>query len=131
MTDETKDNFQRGMEIIETLGWGDDPLPRIGAADKEVWRLAVEHLFGEIWTRPGLGIRDRELVTLATLIALNQPYLLQPHFRTALKLGFTYEELRELVIQVMQYAGWPAASHGIVALREAFDDVGEGAEGED
>lgn len=112
--------FERGAKIIAELGWGEDPLPRIGAADRDFWRLSVEHLFGDIWSRPGLSIRDRELVTLATLITTSQQEGMKPHFQSALRLGFTPEQLREVVIQVMHYAGWPAGTHGIVALSEAI-----------
>ena len=117
------EKFERGSKIISEMGWGDDPLPRIGAADREFWKLSVEHLFGEIWSRPGLELRDRELITLATLIATNQQEGMKPHFAAALKLGFTPEQLREVVIHVMHYAGWPAGTHGIVALAEAVKDA--------
>ena len=75
----------------------------------ELSRMAVENIFGGIWTRPGLSLRDRELVTLGLLIAQRANSELVPHFEIARNVGITREELSEIIYQSAAYAGMPAA----------------------
>jgi 4-carboxymuconolactone decarboxylase len=71
----------------------------------------VDHLFGEIWSRPGLGIRDRRLVTIGVLAALGQPKLLDIQFTSALRREeLTVEEIREVVLHLTHYVGWPLST---------------------
>ena len=73
----------------------------------ELYDLTVGHLFGDIWTRPGLSIRDRQLITLATNIALARTTGNHSHYNSALHIGITRKQIIELIIQVGHYAGWP------------------------
>jgi len=118
--DET--SHEKGLRVLREIGWGDEPAAPIKAADEEFWKLTVGHLFGDIWGRTGLSLRDRELVTLATLIALDRARGLRPHLRNAATLGITDEEMREIIIQVMHYAGWSVGAHAIVAFREVLSE---------
>lgn len=71
----------------------------------------VEHLFGEIWNRPGLSTRDRRLLVLGATAALGRSDLVQVQVRGGLKAGeFTDEELREAVLQLAFYVGWGNAT---------------------
>ena len=77
--------------------------------------------FGDIWTRPGLPIRDRSMITVALLAALGQPEELRSHLAGALSVGISREEIVEILMHVSIYAGVPAAGS---ALRVAADVLG-------
>ncbi|WP_287876986.1 carboxymuconolactone decarboxylase family protein [Aquitalea sp.] len=77
-------------------------------------------LYQDIWERPGLSKRDRSLVTVSALIALNRPDQLRSHLVLALKNGVTAEELSETITHMAFYAGWPSAVSAITAAREVL-----------
>ena len=77
--------------------------------------------FGDIWTRPGLPIRDRSMITVAVLAALGQPEELRSHLAGAMSVGISREEIVEILMHVSVYAGVPAAGS---ALRVAADVLG-------
>lgn len=77
-------------------------------------------LFGDIWERPGLAKRDRSLITVAALIALNRPEQLRSHMTLARTNGVKEEEIVEAITQLAFYAGWPNAIAAIGAAREVF-----------
>ncbi|MFA6968829.1 carboxymuconolactone decarboxylase family protein [Bosea sp. (in: a-proteobacteria)] len=77
-------------------------------------------LFGDIWKRPGLAKRDRSLITVAALIALNRPEQLRSHMALARTNGVKEEEIVEAITQLAFYAGWPNAIAAINVAREVF-----------
>lgn len=77
-------------------------------------------LFGDIWERPGLSKRDRSLVTVSALIALNRPDQLRSHLARARDNGVTEEELVEAITHLAFYAGWPSAISAVSVAREVF-----------
>ncbi|MCU4178505.1 carboxymuconolactone decarboxylase family protein [Bosea sp. BH3] len=77
-------------------------------------------LFGDIWERPGLAKRDRSLITVAALIALNRPEQLRSHMALARTNGVKEEEIVEAITQLAFYAGWPNAIAAINVAREVF-----------
>jgi 4-carboxymuconolactone decarboxylase len=83
---------------------------RAGGFADELGDLALEHVFGALWTRPGLDRRSRSLVTLGVLIALRANDELKVHFLIALRNGLTAEEIEEVIYHVAGYAGYPAAA---------------------
>ncbi len=78
-------------------------------------------LYGDVWERPQLSKRDRSLVTVSALIALNRPDQLRSHFARARANGVTQEELVETITQLAFYAGWPNAVTAIAVAREVFE----------
>jgi 4-carboxymuconolactone decarboxylase len=76
----------------------------------ELMEIGIENVFGRLWTREGLGRRDRSLVTLGILIALRSTDELHHHFKIARTNGLTDEELAEVVYHASGYAGFPAAA---------------------
>ncbi len=80
--------------------------------------LTDEVLLGDVWTRPGLSPRDRSLVTVAALVALNRTDQLRSHLGRALDNGVTQDELAEMVTHLAFYAGWPCAISAVGTLRE-------------
>ena len=83
-------------------------------------QLTDEVLFGDVWARPGLSPRDRSLVTVSALIAMNRPDQLRSHMALARRNGVTEAELVEAVTQLAFYAGWPNAVTAVGVAREAF-----------
>jgi 3-hydroxyisobutyrate dehydrogenase-like beta-hydroxyacid dehydrogenase len=70
--------------------------------------LTIEHLFGRIWTRPGLDVRQRRLLTIGVLAALGRDELIELQFSSALDRGeLTIDQLREVVVHLTHYVGWP------------------------
>lgn len=87
--------------------------------------LSVNHLFARIWTREGLSIRDRRLVTIALLAAQGRPDQLRDHIRGA-RLGedpLSEEEIRELMVHVAHYAGWAAGTSGQNIASAVFSEL--------
>jgi 4-carboxymuconolactone decarboxylase len=78
-------------------------------------------LYGDIWERPQLSKRDRSLVTVAALIAMNRPDQLRSHLVRARENGVTQEELIETITHMAFYAGWPNAVTAIAVAREVFE----------
>jgi 4-carboxymuconolactone decarboxylase len=77
-------------------------------------------LFGDIWARPGLSRRDRSLVTVSALIAMNRPDQLRSHLALARQNGLKEEELVEAITHLAFYAGWPNAVSAVAVAREVF-----------
>ena len=77
----------------------------------------IDHLFADVWARPGLGIRERRLITLTTLICLGHEGNLKLHLRAAVGSGdLTDAEIDELILHAAHYAGWPAASVAVQVI---------------
>jgi 4-carboxymuconolactone decarboxylase len=84
--------------------------------------LVTEYCWGEVWDRPGLSPRDRSLLNLGMLIALNREAEFRLHVRGAVNNGLTVEEIREALLQAAIYCGVPA---GIAAFRAAEETLRE------
>jgi len=84
--------------------------------------LTQQVLFGDIWERPGLSKRDRSLITVAALVALNRTEQLRFHLSRALENGVTKDEIIELITHLAFYSGWPTAMSAILLAREIFQE---------
>ena len=84
-------------------------------------RYLLEFPFGDIYARPGLDLRSREIATVAALTAMgNAAPQLKMHIAAALHVGLTQEEIIEVIMQMAVYAGFPAALNGLFAAKEVF-----------
>lgn len=84
-------------------------------------RYLIEFPFGDIYARPGLDLRSREIATIAALTALgNAEPQLKVHIAAGLNVGLTQEEITEAIMQMAVYAGFPAALNGLFAARGVF-----------
>lgn len=83
----------------------------------ELGRLIVETVYGDVFTRPGLSIRDRELAAVAALVALGRSAQIPQHLRASLKAGLTADELGEVIMQTATIAGFPPAMNAMATLR--------------
>lgn len=87
-------------------------------------QLTDSVLFGEVWARPGLSRRDRSLVTVSALIAMNRPDQLRSHLALALENGVTRDELIEAITHLAFYAGWPSAITAVGIVRQVINEAG-------
>jgi 4-carboxymuconolactone decarboxylase len=92
----------------------------IGDFSPKLAELTDNVLYGDVWERPQLSKRDRSLVTVSALVALNRPEQLRSHFTRARANGVTQEELIETITHLAFYAGWPNAITAISVAREVF-----------
>lgn len=84
-------------------------------------RYLIEFPFGDIYSRPGLDLKLREIAVLAALTAMgNATPQLKVHIHAALNVGVTREEIVEVIMQMAVYAGFPAALNGLMAAKEVF-----------
>jgi 4-carboxymuconolactone decarboxylase len=100
--------------------------------------LTVDHLFGTIWTRPGLSMRDRRMMLLGMLTAQNQEALLEVQINAILANGeLTVDELKEMSIFITHYVGFPLGSkldgaiHRVVAKRKKAENKGAARDSKD
>ncbi len=77
-------------------------------------------LYADIWERPQLSKRDRSLITVSALVAMNRPDQLRSHLLLARKNGVTETELIEVITQMAFYSGWPNAVTAIGVAKEVF-----------
>jgi 4-carboxymuconolactone decarboxylase len=91
--------------------------------------LSTEYGGGYVWTRPGLKLRDRSLINIAMISALNRPHELKLHVKAALNNGVTREEIREVLLQVAVYCGVPAGVDSVRIAREALAEVDQAKQG--
>ncbi|HEY3687096.1 MAG TPA: carboxymuconolactone decarboxylase family protein [Streptosporangiaceae bacterium] len=111
-----------GLAVLEKVG-GAAPTPLDALADiaPDLARYAVEFAYGDLYTRPGLTLAQRQLATVAALAALgNAAPQLRFHIAGALNVGCTRREIVEVLMHALVYAGVPAALNGVAAARQVF-----------
>lgn len=87
----------------------------------EFAKLTQDFLFGDIWERPGLSKRDKSLITVTCLVALNRIEQVEFHLKKAFENGLTKEELVAAITHIAFYAGWPTAASGFGHLQKVID----------
>ena len=93
----------------------------IGALAPKLASLTDEVLFGDVWERPELGKRERSLITVAALVAVNRPEQLRFHLTRAIENGVTQQELIEVITHLAFYCGWPLAFSAMSVAKELFE----------
>jgi 4-carboxymuconolactone decarboxylase len=93
----------------------------MGDVAPKLAELTDNVLFGDVWERTGLSKRDRSLITVAALIALNRPEQLRSHLRRAQENGVKKDELSEVITHLAFYAGWPNAITAVGVARDVFE----------
>ena len=121
------DPYEEGLKIRKAvLGeeYVDRALANVNSFNAPLQRLVTEYCWGKIWGRAGLDRRQRSLLNLAMIGVLNRPHELKAHIRGALTNGVTPAEICEVFLQVMIYAGVPAAVDSFRIANEAFAENG-------
>jgi 4-carboxymuconolactone decarboxylase len=114
------DRYERGRARF--LEVHDEKALRAVEGLGDLGRSIVEFVYGEIYLRPGLSLRDRELAAVATLVALGRSSQLPQHLRAALKAGVTPDELREVVLQTAAISGFPPAMNAMSTLKNILSE---------
>lgn len=99
-----------------------NPLDQIRDIAPKLAELTEQVIFGDVWERPDLVKRDRSLITVAALVALNRPEQLRAHLRLARKNDLSKEELIEAITHLAFYAGWPNAMTAVTIAKEVFSE---------
>ena len=117
----------QGIDLLRTLGGGRyDPARAADTMVREhgpLGSFAVDHVLGNLWSRPQLSRRDRSMIVVAFLAAQGAVEELRSHVRGALNHGVTRAEVQEIVLQVAGYAGFPMAMQASRVVAEAFNAV--------
>jgi 4-carboxymuconolactone decarboxylase len=92
----------------------------IGDFSPKLAQLTDDVVFGDIWARPELSARDRSLITVAALITNGSTEQLRGHLARARANGLTEDELKEVIIHLAFYAGWPRAMSAVTVARQVF-----------
>jgi 4-carboxymuconolactone decarboxylase len=120
---ESDDRYARGQEMLRRIhgSGGEQVIAALAEIAPDFARQVVEFPYGEIYTRPQLDLKTRELAVVAALTALgNAAPQLKVHIHAALSVGCSRAEVIEVIVQMAVYAGFPAALNGLFAAKEVF-----------
>jgi 4-carboxymuconolactone decarboxylase len=122
----SNEKFERGLKLRKQVLGAEYVEKSMAAADSfsmPMQELSTEYCWGHVWTRPGLALRDRSLINIAMISALNRPHELKLHVKAALNNGLSRDEIREVILQVAVYCGVPAGIDSTRIAREAFAEL--------
>lgn len=115
--------YERGLEQLREIDGeaGEKVIESLQDIAPDLARYTIEYPFGDIYSRPGLDLKSREIATIAALTAMGnaQPQL-KVHIQAGLNVGLTQEEIVEVIMQMSVYSGFPTALNGIQAAKEVF-----------
>jgi 4-carboxymuconolactone decarboxylase len=120
-----EERYERGLRKLNEID--KEQVGRIVAGLQDIApdfaRYLIEFPFGDIYTRPGLDLRARQIATVAALTALGTAMpQLKVHIHGALNVGCTRQEITEVIMQMAVYAGFPAALNGLSAAKDVFTE---------
>ena|SRR4029079_5703777 len=118
-----ENRLERGKRVLAEIDGeaGDKVVASLADISPDFAQYLFEFPFGDIYSRPGLNYRDREIATIAALTALgNAGPQLRVHIEAGLNVGLSRDEIVEIIVQMAVYAGFPAALNGLFAAKEVF-----------
>ena len=119
------DLFAKGLEIRrEVLGgeYVDKAVTAMDDFSRPLQELVTKYCWGEVWSRPGLSRRERSMINLAMITALNRPHEVKVHVRGALRNGCSQEQILEVILQIAIYCGVPAAMDTFRIARQTIQE---------
>ena len=119
----SNERYDRGLAKLKEIDGlaGEKVIDSLKDIAPDFARLIIEFPFGDIYSRPGLDLKVRELAVVAALTALgNAAPQLKVHIHGARNVGCSQEEIVEIIMQMSVYAGFPAALNGLFAAKEVF-----------
>jgi 4-carboxymuconolactone decarboxylase len=122
------DRYQRGWEKLKEVDGeaGERVMESLKDIAPDLGRYVIEFAFGDVYNRPALDLKSREIAAVAALTALGSALpQLKVHINGALNVGCSRQEVVEIIIQMAVYAGFPAAINGALAAKEVFKERDE------
>ena len=122
------DRYERGWEKLKEVDGeaGERVMESLKDIAPDLARYVIEFAFGDVYSRPGLDLKSREIAAVAALTTLgNATPQLKVHIHGALNVGLSRQEVVEIIIQMAVYAGFPAAINGMFAAKEVFQERDE------
>lgn len=121
--DADESRLERGRRALARIDGeaGQNVIAALADIAPDFATYVLEFPFGDIYSRPGLSVRDREIAAIASLAAMgNATPQLKVHIEAGLNVGLTREEITEILMQMAVYAGFPAALNGLFAAKDVF-----------
>ena len=118
--------YEKGLKLRkEVLGTAhvERSMANMDDFTKPLQEVVTEIGWGQFWTRPGLTRKERSLITLGVLTALGRPHELAVHTKGAINNGCTTDEIREALIHVGCYAGFPATIDAFRSAKKALEEM--------
>jgi len=118
-----ENRYERGLAKLREIDGdaGERVVQSLQGIAPDFARYLIEFPFGDVYSRPGLDLKSREIAVVAALTALgNAAPQLKVHIQGALNVGVTRTEVVETIMQMAVYAGFPAALNGLEAAKEVF-----------
>jgi 4-carboxymuconolactone decarboxylase len=121
-----KTRFEMGLDTVTKMVGEEGVAASLGIINQfspDFYNVLIEFGFGEVYSRPGLGLKTRELLTLSSLITQGAEGQLPFHLRAALNLGITPEEIVEIVLHCTPYAGFPRGCGALAVVMKVFKEL--------
>jgi len=121
----SNERYEQGLDKLKEIDGeaGERVIESLRDIAPDLARYVIEFPFGDVYRRPGLDLKSREIATIAALTALgNAAPQLKVHIHGALNVGCSRQEVIEVIIQMAVYAGFPAALNGMFAAKEVFQE---------
>jgi 4-carboxymuconolactone decarboxylase len=126
----TKDSYEDGMKVRRRMlgdAWVDRAMKNRNDFNAEFQEQMTRHVWGDIWTRPGIDPKTRRFMTMSMMIALRAWSEFRLHVRSGIATGtLTKDEVKEIILQATVYCGAPAGNQATHEAEEAFKEVAKG-----
>ncbi|MCH4168493.1 MAG: carboxymuconolactone decarboxylase family protein [Streptococcaceae bacterium] len=120
---EEKSRYQSGLEKLKEIDGqaGENVIEALAGMTEDIGKYILEFAFGDIYNRKGLDIKQRELITLASLLSQGDTgSQLEVHLKASLNVGITKEEIVETLIQCIPYVGFPRVLNATFITKKIF-----------
>jgi 4-carboxymuconolactone decarboxylase len=121
-----RDSYEEGMAVRRNVlgdAWVDRSLKNRNAFNTDFQEMITRHVWGDIWTRPGLDRKTRRCIVLSTMIALGCWEEFRLHVRSGLDRDISKDELKEIILQATVYCGAPAGNHAMHEAEAVFREM--------
>lgn len=122
----TSSRYNQGQEALSRIHGhvGEGVMEALKDIAPDFARMIIEFPYGDVYSRPGLSPKERQIATMASLITLGHaPKELKAHIQGALNVGCTRQEVVEVIMQMAVYAGFPAAVNAMLVAKELFAEL--------
>lgn len=121
---ESNKRYERGVSSLKEMVTEQEfgMMEKMKDVSADLWEMIVSFGFGDVYSREGLSLVEREIITITTLITQGAFDQLEVHIRAALNVGLTQEKIKEIIIQCAAYAGFPKAVQAMGIAGKIFEE---------